>query len=95
MDVPTAGLPIACKPYLIPLKYHKLVDEGISLLENAGCILTSLGPWAAPPLIVPKKLDPLNSQKQQFCLALNYQPLNRSINVANNGNSLISTLYPT
>ena len=36
MDIPTAGLPIACKPYPIPIKYQKFTDKEIRLLENAG-----------------------------------------------------------
>ena len=27
MDIPTVGLPVACKPYLILLKYQKFVNE--------------------------------------------------------------------
>ena len=38
MDIQTAGPPIACKPYPIPLKYQKFIDEEIGVLENAGCI---------------------------------------------------------
>ena len=38
MDKPATGPPIAHKPYSIPLKYKKFVDEEIRLLENAGCI---------------------------------------------------------
>ena len=83
MDIPTAGPPIACKPYTISLKYQKFVNEKIRLLENAGWISKSLSLWAAPVIIVPKKPDP---QKQQLHLVLDYQ----SINTAQNGNSVIS-----
>ena len=93
MDTPTAGLPIACKPYPIPLKYQKFIDEVIRLLGNAGCISKSLRPWATPVIIVPKKPDPLNPQKQHLCLVLDNQSLDKSINVAHNGSSVIS-YYP-
>ena len=38
MDLPTTGLPVACKPYTIPLKYKSFMDEEIKLLQDAGCI---------------------------------------------------------
>ena len=42
MNIPTAGLPIACKSYPIPFKYQKFINEEIWLLENAGCISKGL-----------------------------------------------------
>ena len=36
--IPTTGPPIAHKPYSIPLKYQKFIDEEIWILESAGCI---------------------------------------------------------
>ena len=93
MDIPTAGLPIANKPYLILLKCQKCVDEEIQLLENAGYKSKCLSSWAALKIIVPKKPDPLNPQKQQLHLVLDYQLVNKSINTAHNGNSIIS-YYP-
>ena len=38
MDLPTTGLPVASKPYTIPLKYKSLVDDEIKQLEDVGCI---------------------------------------------------------
>ena len=37
--------------------------------------------------------DPLNPHKQQLCLVLDCRSLNKSVNVAHNGNSVIS-YYP-
>ena len=93
MDIPTAGLPIACKPYQIPLKYQRLVNEKIRLLGNAGCMFLSLSPWTAPVIIVPKRPDPLIPQKQKLHLVRDYRSLNKSINGAHSGNSVIS-YYP-
>ena len=42
VDLPTTGLPVASKPYTIPLKYKSFVDEEIKLLEDAGCISKSI-----------------------------------------------------
>ena len=86
-------LPVACKPYPIPLKYQKLIDEEIKQLENAGCRSKSLSPWTTPVIIVPKMSDPLNPHDQQCCLVLDYRSLNKSINTAHNGNSIMS-YYP-
>ena len=55
-------------------------------------ISKSLILWVAK-VIVPKKLDPLNPQKQQLHLILDYQSLNTSIGAAHNGNNVIS-YYP-
>ena len=38
MDISTKVQPIACRPHSIPLKYQKLVDEVIKLIEATGCI---------------------------------------------------------
>ena len=54
MDIPTAGPPVAHKPYPIPLKYQKFVDKEIKLLENAGCKSKSLRLWDAPVIKAPK-----------------------------------------
>ena len=62
------------------LKISKVVDEEIRLLENAGCISSSLSPRAAPVNIVPKKPDSFNPQKQQLHLVLDCQSFNKSIN---------------
>ena len=93
MDIPAAGPPVVCKPYPIPLKYQKCIHEEIKLLENAGCISKSLSPWPTPVIIEPKKPDPLNPHKQWLYLVLDYRSLNKSINLANSGNSVIS-YYP-
>ena len=57
MDLPTTGLPVASKPYTIPLKYKSFTDEEIKLLEDASCILKSISDWASPICIVKKKPD--------------------------------------
>ena len=42
IDLPTTDLPVASKPYTIPLKYRSFIDDKIKLLEDAGCISKSL-----------------------------------------------------
>ena len=58
MDLPTTGLPVASKPYTIPLKYKSFVDKEIKLLEDASCISKSISNWASPICIVKKKARP-------------------------------------
>ena len=69
------------------------MDEDIRLLENPECISKSLSLLAAPKIIVPKNPDPLNPQKQQLHLVLDYQSLSKSIHAAHNDNSVVS-YYP-
>ena len=88
MDIQTMGPPIVHKPYPIPLKYQKFTDEEIRLLENSGCISKSLSLWATPVIIVPKRPDPLNPQKQTASLSV--RSLKGLINTAHNGNRVIS-----
>ena len=63
MDLPTTGLPVASKPYTIPLKYKLFVDEEIKILEDAGCISKSISNLASPICIVKKKPDPSQPKK--------------------------------
>ena len=54
-DIPTEGLPIACKPYSVPLKYCDFIDQEIKQLEDTGIISHLMSNWASPILVVPKK----------------------------------------
>ena len=63
MDLSTTGLPVASKPYTIPLKYKSFIDEEIKLLEDAGCLSKSLSDWASHICIVKKKTDPSQPKK--------------------------------
>ena len=69
MDIPTAGPPIACELYPLPIKYQKCVHKEIRLLENAGCMSKCLSLWAAPVIIVLKKPDPLKTLKTTASLS--------------------------
>ena len=66
MDLPTTGLPVASKPYTIPLKHICFMDGEIKLLDDAGCISKSLSNWASPICIVRKKPDPSQPHKPQL-----------------------------
>ena len=55
LDIFMEGLPIASKPYTIPLKFHEFMDHKIKQLEEAGIISWSMSNWASPTLVVPKK----------------------------------------
>ena len=49
------GLPIASKPYSVPLKYREFMDQEIKQLEEAGILSRIMSNWASPILVVPKK----------------------------------------
>ena len=87
MDIPTTDLPVASKPYTIPLKYKSFVDEEIKLLEDAGCILKSISNWASPICIVKKKPDPSQPKKLQLRMYIDYRKVNQSLITARNSNN--------
>ena len=87
MDLPTTGLPVASKPYTIPLKYKSFVDEELKLLEDAGCILKSISDWASLICIVKKKPDPSKLKKLLLRMCIDYRKVNQSCITANNGNN--------
>ena len=76
MDLPTTGPPVAKKPYTIPLKYKSFVDDGIKLLEDAGCISKSLSDWASAICIVKKKPDPSQPHKLWLQMCIDYGKVN-------------------
>ena len=76
MGLPTTGLPVASKPYTIPLKYKSFVDEEIKLLEDTGCILKSISDWASPICIVKKKPDSSQPKKLQLRMCIDYRKVN-------------------
>ena len=86
MDLSTTGLPIASKPYTIPLKYKSFIDE-IKLLEDAGYISKSISDWASPICIVKKKQDPSQLNKLQLRMCIDYRKVNQSLITAHNGNN--------
>ena len=87
MDLPTTGLPVASKPYTIPLRYESFIDDEIKLLEDAGCISKSISDWASPICIVKKKPDPNQPNKPQHRMCIDYRKVNQSLT--------LSTLYTT
>ena len=84
MDIPTTGLPVASKPYTIPLKYKSFVDNEIKLPEEAGCISKSLSDWASPICIVKKKPDPNRPNKLQLRMCIDYRKVNQSLIMTHN-----------
>ena len=87
MNLPTTGLPVASKPYTIPLKYKSFVDEEIKLLEDAGCILKLISDWASPICVVKKMPDPSQPKKLQLRMGIDCRKVNLSLIAAHNGNN--------
>ena len=95
MDLPTMGLPVASKPYTIPLKYKSFIDNEIKLLEEAGCISKSLSNWASPICIVKKKPEPNQPNKLQLRMSTDYRKVNQSLIMAHNkSNGKVVSTFP-
>ena len=52
------NLPIAQKPYTLPLKHTTWVQRELEILEKAGVIVRSVSLLASPIVVVPKKNSP-------------------------------------
>ena len=93
MDLPTTGLPVASKPYTIPLKYKSFMDDEIMLLKDAGCISKPLSNWVFPICIVKKKPDSSQPHKPQLQMCIDYRKVNQSLVTAcnNNDGKVVST----
>ena len=95
MDLPTTSLPVASKPYTIPLKYKSFLDDKIKLLEDVGCISKSIGDWASPICIVKKKPGPSQPHKPQLQMCVDYRKVNQSLVTAhNNNNGKVVSIFP-
>ena len=55
VEIPTEGPPCISTPYTIPLKFKPWTDNTIHKLLEAGMIQHTMGTWASPMIIVPKK----------------------------------------
>ena len=53
--------PVDSKPYDLPLKHHKFVEEELTNLLEAGLIKRSLSPYTTPIIVVPHKAPPGSS----------------------------------
>ena len=49
---------VASKPYPLPLKHHKFVNEEIENQLEAGLIERSMIPYTKPMIVVPRKSKP-------------------------------------
>ena len=95
MDLPTTGLPVASKPYTIPLKYKSFVDDEIKFMEDAICISQSISDWSSPICTVKKKPDPSQPNKLQLRMCIDYRKVNQSLITAYNGNnSKVGSTFP-
>ena len=95
MEIDTGdSLPVAQKPYTLPLKHHEWVRKEIETLEKAGIIERSLSPWASPVIVVPKKSAPDEPLKRR--LRMDYQKVNslqQEVKHTDKGTGCLS-LYP-
>ena len=71
------SMPVASKPYSLPLKHHKFVKEELTNLLEAGLIEWSLSPYAAPIMVLSHKKPTGSSLTVTKRLVINYQELNK------------------
>ena len=73
------SLPIAPKPYTLPLKHTEWVQRELEILEKARVIVRSVSPWASPIVIVPKEQPQGNPLNEGYVLTIEplivYYPL--------------------
>ena len=78
MEIDTGKhLPIASKPYTLPLKHYEWVHRNreIETLERVGIIERSILPWVSPVVIVPKKSAPGEPPRRRMCV--DYRRINK------------------
>ena len=73
------SMPVANKPYSLPLKHHKFIKEELTNLLEAGLIEQSLSPYAAPIMVVPCKAPAGSSFMETKRLIIDYQELNKQL----------------
>ena len=69
--------PITQKPYTLPLKHAKWVQNELEILEKAGVIVRSVSPWASPIVVVPKRTAPGEPPKWRLCV--DYRAINSQL----------------
>ena len=86
-------LPIASKPYTLPLKHYKWVQREIETLERAGIIERSISLWVSLVVIVPKKSAPGEPPRRRMCV--DYWRINKlhpEVTKADGGKGCISLI---
>ena len=71
--------PVASKPDDLPFKHHKFITEELMNLLEAGHIERSLGPYAAPIILVPHKAPPGSSLTETKRLVIDYCEHNKQL----------------
>ena len=66
------SIPVARKPYSIPMKIHKFLKEELTNLLEAGLTEWSLSPYAAPIMVLPCKVpaESLLTEMKRFSYQL-------------------------
>ena len=73
------ALPVASKPYDLPLKHHIFIKEDLTNLLEADLIERSLNLYAAPIIVVPHKAPPGSSLTETERLVIDYCELNKQL----------------
>ena len=71
MEIPFKEEPVMKKPYSVPHKYKKFVEDQVRTLENLGLIRSSISKYASPITVVSKKNGDLR-------MCVNYIAINKA-----------------
>ena len=75
----TGSIPVASKPYSLPLKHHTFIKEELTNLLEAGLIEWPLSPYDAAIMVVPCKTPAGSSLTEAKRLVMDYQELNKQL----------------
>ena len=73
------SIPVASKPYSLPLRHHKFVNDKMTSLLEAGLIKWSLSLYAAPIMVMPHKAPVGSSLIESKRLVIDYLELNKQL----------------
>ena len=73
------SIPVASKPYSLPLKHHKFIKEELTNLLEAGLMEWSFSPYAASIMMVPHKAPAGSSSTKSKRLVIDYCELNKQL----------------
>ena len=93
-DIQYEGDPVSVRPFTIPLKYQKFVDEEILRLEEAGLISKSMSDFNSPLIVVPKKADKDKPGELQLRMVIDYRQVNKNIRTSRDKSGKVVANFP-
>ena len=95
MDLPTTGLPVASKPYTIPLKYKSFIDEKNKTPRRHRLHFKINQQLGITHLHHTEKPNPSQPKKLYLRMCIDYRKVNQSLITACNGkNGKVVSTFP-